>query len=158
MNLTYEEAEQLLELGLEKVAAEEDYMEKVAYEEGVDIYVDALEKVAMVHEVDAEELHEFLEKQAGPKMDAVKGVPKRVLDVLKAGGGKAKNLPKGTLEAIKAHPVKAGLITAGIGGAGYGGKKLVDKKKEKTAAADFGLTDEEYNYLIEKGIEALQEG
>ena len=56
-DLSQEELEVVLEAGLEKVA----------YEEGVNEYINSLEKVASVHEVDPEDLHDFLEKQAEEK-------------------------------------------------------------------------------------------
>ena len=51
MDLTQEELDMVLEAGLEKVA----------YEEGLNDYAESLEKVAAVHDVDAMELHNFLE-------------------------------------------------------------------------------------------------
>ena len=87
-DLSQEELEVVLEAGLEKVA----------YEEGVNEYINSLEKVASVHEVDAEELHDFLEKQAEE--------------------GRLSKLK----QKIKDNPGKTALIGAGLGALGTGAR------------------------------------
>ena len=85
-NLTQEELEMVLEAGLEKVA----------YEEGVNEYIDSLEKVASVHDVDPEELHDFLEKAAA--------------------GDEEETKRQRVLRAIQENPGKVGALTgAGLG-------------------------------------------
>ena len=169
-NLSQEELEYVLEAGLEKVA----------YEEGVNEYVDSLEKVASVHNIDAEELHDFLEKAAAEDeeeeptrrqklMQAIKGNPGKAGALVGAGlgagagalnAGKLQELiSKGNLSANLADSKKLKGLSAGagaLGGAalGAGAAKAGEKAKQKTAAA-YGLDEETFDYLIENGIEAL---
>lgn len=170
---TQEEVGQILQAGLEKTA----------YEQGMAEYTDALEKVATVHDVDAGALHDFLEKEAAPginqKTNDPRGAAERYGKKIKkwkdpqAGlGEKIKSLAgHGKDKAVnfaKENPAKAGLAGAGtvgaLAGAGYGAKKMLDKKKKKDQdkdkekeAAAFGLDAETYDFLLEQGVDALTE-
>jgi hypothetical protein len=92
MDLSQEEINMVLEAGLEKVA----------YEEGLNDYAESLEKVAAVHNVDAVELHDFLEKEAEEESKTQK-----VKQWIKNNPGK----------------VGAGLGAAGMGVASYNNAK-----------------------------------
>ena len=171
-NLSQEELEYVLEAGLEKVA----------YEEGVNEYVNSLEKVASVHNIDAEELHDFLEKNAAedekekPSLKeqvkyrgegALRGAGQGAIGGAFAGalGDRIVNsLSKGETTPTNLKAMAA--LSGGLGGlTGAINPKLTNvdashnlknpkEKKQKTAAA-YGLDEETFDYLVENGIEAL---
>lgn len=109
-DLSQEELEVVLEAGLEKVA----------YEEGVNEYINSLEKVASVHEVDPEDLHDFLEKVA------------------------EETDPKWKKWGRRGAGLGAGLGAAGFGGLGLQGLKgsesSINNLKDVAGLASLGAT------------------
>jgi len=158
--------------------------EKTAYEEGLAEYEDALTKIASVHGVDPAELHQALEIETSQgemeKEAATQYTPggfegrfnqakRRLGNAGQAIQGQGQKL----LQLAKDNPLPAagagaaGL--AGLGAAGYGAKKLMDNRKQKQssakvdqlkkeAAARYGVSEEELDYLVDQGVEALQGG
>ena len=177
MDLTQKEYEDLMEIGLQKVA----------YEEGIKEYSDALEKVASVHGVDAKDLHEALEKEAagtrapqavgrsvgggaargGALGGALGGASqgqgrvRELIDALKQRtGASADQVSELIRNLSRGQKLGLGAGAAGAGaGAGLGIRKLLQgrgqaqeqaQEQEKTSSVD-------EKYLVEKGIEALKE-
>jgi hypothetical protein len=158
-NLNSEELDYILNAGLEKVA----------YEEGLNDYAESLEKVATVHNVDAVELHEFLEKEAEEEKKDSRGVGAAIGGGILGMPGAAIGGAIGSKDGERGRAAGYGALgsfAGGLPGALIGNAPLTmagraagayygaEGSREKTASA-YGLDGDTFDALFNAGVEAL---